>query len=370
MRILALGCLFFAVGCTAFDGVVADVPGDALTTAQSPTDPAKGSGTTTQGGTPARSAASADAANPAPSAPSCARVHGGLTCGPDGNDDCCAIAKQGDAKLNKYQITAGRMRAFVEKVNGDVAGWVKTLPAGKWNSAWPTDVLPTDRASADVALGPAGKKACQQGQNTGHTFWTPPTNDDKSEYDQATLDEKALNCVPWPLAQAMCVFDGGRLASHDELRAAFTNGGKTKFPWGDDGVNVTGQDERWNNEFIFETENPATFKGKDHPSEVSFFIAPPGRFPKGNNEAGIADAAGNLLEWVTDAPRQFVWKGDFEEHAANAQTFSGSVWMDKTPGVLGIGASTWIWGTNQLVGNAGNADQKDGYYAIGGRCSL
>ena len=384
MRLAATAPLLLLVAaCTTFDGVTAE-SGSAdnaqtggTTTSASPTSPSSKDETGKPGAS--EDGPVAGEANPNASAPSCAQKHGGSTCGPDGKSDCCAVATQGNVKLGKYMITAGRMRSFIDKVNGDVAGFVKGLGADKWKAEWTSDALPTDRASADVALGPAGKKACEQGDFTGHTYWTPKTDGDFSDFDQATLDEKALNCVPWPLAQALCAFDGGHLATVKDLRAAFTNDDTTKFPWGDEGLDADAPDpgERLNIEFGFVTDNapanPAHAKN-GQPVEVSFFIAPPGRFPKGDNRSGIADAAGNLLEWVGDGPRQFVWKADFEHHGANAVTFNGlngkSIWMDKeTTFGLSTGAP-WTWGTSQLAGNAGTAAQKDGYYAIGGRCAF
>lgn len=307
------------------------------------------------------------------SAPSCVREHGGRTCGPDGNSDCCAVAKQGEYTIDKYLITAGRMRAFIEHVKGDVKGFVDKLPANRWNAEWNDEEgLPTDIDSANAALGPLGKKACNQASNTGHTYWTPKTDDDYSDFEQDVLDEKALNCAPWVLLQALCAFDGGHLATVEELKAAFTNGGTTKYPWGDDdleSVNAPDPEERLNIEAAFVTEPaPANMR---QPPEVSFLISPPGRYPKGNNKVGIADSAGNVLEFVGDQPRQFIWKADFEHHAANASSWNrGYIWMDARKNVpLGVGSGPWIWGEGQLYGNAGNKGEKGGYYSLGGRCA-
>lgn len=324
---------------------------------------------------PNDASAASPAATRTASAPSCDTDHGGSTCGPNGDQDCCAIAQQGDAKIGRYMVTAGRMRTFITKVNGDVASFVKTVPA--WNDAWTTDAVPTDLDSANAALGPQGKKACEDGDFTGHTYWTPPTDDDFSDFDQATLDEKALNCVPWELMQALCAFDGGHLATVAELKSAFTNGGTTRFPWGDDNLSsldAPDENDRLNIEGAFNTSPlPAKFRQRDDgsgfPAEIAFLIAPPGRFPNGNNQVGIADSAGNLLEWAGDQPRQFVWKADFEEHAKDAATMDGGyIWMDTQPFLVGIGP--WVWGNGQLVGNAGTSDQRGGYYAIGGRCAF
>ncbi len=312
------------------------------------------------------------------SAPSCAKKHGGRTCGPDGNDDCCATVKQGTYTIDKYMVTAGRMRAFVERFDGNIRGFIDGLPAGRWNESWnDDDAIPTDMASADVVLGPSMKKACTQGDNTGHTYWTPKTEDDYSDFDREVLDEKALNCVPWVMLQALCAFDGGHLATLDELKAAFTNGGTTRYPWGDDDLESVSRPDpqgRLNLEGGFATAPlPATYRknGSGQPAEVSFLIAPPGRFPKGNNQAGIADSAGNLLEFVGDRPRQFVWKADFEHHAANAASFNGGYfWMEqRNHSPLGVGQGPWIWGDGQLYGNAGTTAERNGYYAVGGRCA-
>jgi formylglycine-generating enzyme required for sulfatase activity len=311
-------------------------------------------------------------------APSCARKHGGRTCGPDGNDDCCAVAKQGEYTIDKYLVTAGRMRAFIERFQGNIKGFVDSLPQERWNPEWnDPEAIPTDMASANAMLGPAKKKACNQGSSTGHTYWTPKTDDDYSDFDQDVLDEKALNCVPWALLQALCAWDGGHLATVAELKAAFTNGGTTKYPWGDDELeSVSRPDplERLNIEGAFKTTPlPASYRknGSGEPAEVSFLIAPPGRFPKGNNQVGIADAAGNLLEWVGDSPRQFVWKADFEHHGSNAAMFNGGyIWMDARRGSpIGVGYGAWVWGEGQLYGNAGTSNERNGYYSIGGRCA-
>lgn len=367
---------FLLVGCTTFSGETADAVGGP--TADTPRGSAAGGeGQGAAPGTGEPGAPGAAGSSKPALAPSCARVHGGQTCGPNGDEDCCASVPQGQYRIDRFMVTAGRMRTFIDKQEGNVRAYVMGLPPDKWKPAWTdAEALPTDRASANAMLGPAGKKACTQGSYTGHTFHTPPTDEDHSDFDQDTLDEKALNCVPWAMLQAFCAWDGGHLATLAELKAAFTNDGTTKFPWGNQPLSAADRpdpEERLNLEGGYETPKlPATYrKGDDgKPIEVSFRIAPPGRFPKGDNKAGVADAAGNLLEWVGDQPRRFVWKGDFEHHAANAQTFAGSIWWEaRANSPLGVGSGPWIWGEGQLYGNAGNAGERHGYYSIGGRCA-
>jgi formylglycine-generating enzyme required for sulfatase activity len=367
--LLSLALLFAATACA--DDVATSI--DSSTGSANPTGRGDESVTNADPTSPGDPAASVARGENASSAPSCAREHGGRTCGPNGNEDCCSVATQGQYKVDKYMITAGRMRAFVEHVKGDVKGFVESLGPDKWKPEWSEkDSLSFDMDSANEILGPyANKKACNQGAHTGHTYWTPKTGDDYSDFDQDTLDDKALNCVPWGMLQALCAFDGGHLATLAELRAAFTNNGTTTYPWGNDPVaNVSAPDpqQRLNLEGGFQTSPlpPAFRKDSDgDPAEVSFHIAPPGRFPKGNNKAGVADAAGNLLEWVGDKRRQFVWKGDFEHHASNAAALNFGKWWWEKPFPIG---EPWVWGTSQLLGNAGTDDQRNGYYTIGGRC--
>jgi formylglycine-generating enzyme required for sulfatase activity len=310
---------------------------------------------------------------------SCTRKHGGRTCGPDGKGDCCAVVTQGDFKVDKYLVTAGRMRAFIEKFDGNIADFVSSLPADQWNDGWAEEnSLPYDKDSANEILGPYGyKKACNSGALTGHTYWTPKFDNEYSDFNQDALDEKALNCVPWPLLQAFCAWEGGQIPTLAQLKNAFTNGGTTKYPWGDDDlqeVNAPDPQDRLNISFGFATDpapEPTHVDSQDGKptQEAPFFISPPGRYPKGDNKSGVSDSAGNLLEWTGDQLRQFVWKADFEQHAGYAAGLNLGNWWWSNPSILLGGPGPFVWGTSQLAGNAGNGDQKNGYYAIGGRCA-
>lgn len=317
-------------------------------------------------------------------APSCARFHGGRTCGPDGKDDCCAVVQQGSKyKIDKYLVTAGRMRAFIERFQGDIQSYVESL-GSRWDPEWADeDSLPYDIASANDLLGPEGyKKSCQNNDVNGHTYWTPPDGNYVSDLDQPTLDDKALNCVPWPLMQALCIWDGGHIATLAALKAGFTNNGTTKYPWGNEALasnDAPDPQDRLNIAFGFETSPlPATYRKRSDgsPAGVSFFISPPGRYPKGNNQAGLADSAGDLLEWVGDELRRFVWKADFEHHALDMAVYQlnkDSWWSEKDKT-----NNPWIWGEGMLNGNIGckpdkpgatcDRIERNGYYAIGGRC--
>lgn len=302
-------------------------------------------------------------------APSCTGHFGGDTCGAGEtgapgaqHESCCArvaVTDRPDEEggafwIDKYLVTAGRMRAFVERWGGDLKAWAATSPPG-WDDAW-TDALPGSAEEALWALGPGNKRGCSVQDDGGRTYWQPPVDGDDAEvsdFGKDVLDEKALNCVPWHLAQALCVSDGGRLASNAEIAWVFENRGRdegpTEFPWGfrdASGYDASSQDERLAHRYNYATPNPppsmrlSSYQGTAYPLDKAFYIAPPGRFPMGANMHGVEDAAGNLLVWVSDEPRHFTWTMSWEEHPKNL-----------TP-------ERWK-----------NPEGPDGYYAIGARCA-
>jgi hypothetical protein len=238
-------------------------------------------------------------ANVCVSAQSCVGHEGGDTCGlgesinPDGttnpmitSEDCCVgatvTASHGTVTLDKYKVTSGRMRAFMNAVKGNVRGFIQqqraigfmagvTMPAA-WDLYLPTamdgcDVLGNCPAnelsdyfvaaqtlaqsgapfqgiftSAYRWLGSSlfhGQSLPQQGCNISapgsHTYWMDDDTqsdyfgDLPADYPQALYDTRALNCVPYLIAQAFCVWDGGRLEFFDEWRAAW---GSAAYPWG------------------------------------------------------------------------------------------------------------------------------------------
>jgi len=308
---------------------------------------------------------------------SCTQLEGGQTCGANEGlakqADCCERAMVGNYTIDKYLITAGRMRAFLTRHNGKIRDWAATLPANKWNQAWTAQLpnsiagTPGDGSNANTQLGPYyGKRSCETGYHTGHTFWTPPEYGDTKDFPQNVLDTKALNCVPWWMMAALCVFDGGHLLKEAELRAAYTNNGVTAFPWGARGTyTTTAQNGYAIGEFSYATPNPPPGAGVDNDGylDAAFYIAPPGRRPDGYNTTGHADLVGNLLEWVSDSERQFVWKGSFERHAREADGYTPGAndpYMSMNP--TRNPTVPWRWHDIDSV----NAN---GYYGIGGRCA-
>lgn len=304
---------------------------------------------------------------------SCTKLEGGYTCGPNESmgrqDDCCKTAKVGAYTIDKYQITAGRMRTFIEHFNGNVRAWAQTLPAGSgWSQAW-TPELPETIDQANEQLGPYyDKRACNSGYRTGHTYWTPAPYDEGQDFTQDVNDTKALNCTPWWVTKALCIWSGGHMVTTTELRAAYTNGGTTSYPWGPRGTyTTTAPNDYAIGFFSYLTPNPPATAHVDETGyfDAAFYVAPPGRRPLGYSSTGVADLVGNLLEWVGDSDRQFVWKGSWENHAAEADGFTVD---PNDPYSASRNGQTWNWGTNIGIGRPGDG-RGVGYYAIGSRCA-
>jgi formylglycine-generating enzyme required for sulfatase activity len=297
----------------------------------------------------------------------CTAHFGGDTCGEGEtgtagakHESCCTTvdipdrpAGQGGAfTIDKYAVTAGRMRAFAERYQGNLKKWASEGPKG-WDASLSAS-LPETMADVDILLGPKGKRGCDVVNQGGRTYFQAPVGGvaaEKSDFSKDALDEKALNCVPWTLAAAVCAFDGGHLVSASEMQWVFENrgraGGATTYPWqfaDKSGYSTTTPDIRLVHRYSYETPNPPAgmrLVNGQYPLDHSFYVAPPGRRPKGANMHGVQDAAGNVMPWVRDARSNFIWTQSWEKHEKN------------------LVASNW----------AKNADGPDGYYAIGARCS-
>ncbi|NOU28520.1 MAG: SUMF1/EgtB/PvdO family nonheme iron enzyme [Polyangiaceae bacterium] len=245
-------------------------------------------------------------------APSCNRDHGGSTCGPDGKgEDCCTSlpVRVGSRKVNldKYNITAGRMRTFIESTKGDVRGYIEKNPPKNWDPRWSAFLPSGFEGNYNVwdQLGPAPLyEQVSQGSRTfgcylngggARTYWVPAEvseayGDQAQAYSQEVLDEKPLNCASAVLMAALCASDGGRLPTPAELDAAW---GTAKFPWGNAPAPYNpkyspgGALDYANHGDTFEF--PETIG-----SDVSSHIAPPGHYPKGNGPFGHADLVGNV----------------------------------------------------------------------------
>jgi hypothetical protein len=282
---------------------------------------------------------------------SCTQTNGGLTCGTgevgeagaDHESCCTSLPIPGRAtRLDKYKVTAGRMRAFIDRVDGDVLGWYESnkgaLSAAAVSSIEPyKGYLPTSRTAgtyaAEFALGgttyltdrPSNLQGCFVGNASNqaygaHTWWNGTMEGEDRGFDQAFLDRLPLNCVTYPVMAAFCAWDGGRLQTFEENATAY--GGST-YPYGN--TPAPGGFREVNNVFL--QVGPATQSftttacpgcnsnvlnwsynyqfpaggNAAKPWDYAYWISAPGRFPMDAGPGGHRDIGGLMIE-LTSTP--------------------------------------------------------------------
>jgi formylglycine-generating enzyme required for sulfatase activity len=283
---------------------------------------------------------------------SCTLHHGGDTCGPDGAPESCCksleVPRAGSPyKLDKYAITAGRLRALVERTNGDLRGWFEANKPAGWDPAWNAflpkqldDGTYVSHEGVYQELGPGlfygagtGNQGCDVERFGARTYRIP---DDRSRalwnevqhYPQEVMDEKALQCATFFVFAAVCAFDGARLPTRAELDYAWTGGAPTlrRYPWGNTPI-PAGFDASYTN--IAEAQGTGSvapgggditmasfnFNWWSPPDRVcgtgwcdwTVHVPPPGRFPKGNGPYGHSDLAGLLINVTSEVTGTGDW---------------------------------------------------------------
>lgn len=179
--------------------------------------------------------------------------------------------------LDKFEVTVGRMRQFVnafEQLKPTLVDGVGKSAHIAGDVGWSTAYeLPTTKEDL-VAKLKCGADAT----------WSDTLADN---------NDLPLNCVSFNVAYAFCIWDGGRLPTEAEWQFAATGGAEQRaYPWvtPDTGPGITAEYANYNS------------------------LAPVavGTRPLGNGRWGQSDLAGNLNEWVLD-----YYSGGFPENCEN-----------------------------------------------------
>jgi len=327
-------------------------------------------------------------------APSCAPHEGGDTCGRGEvgqagavHESCCTSVPLPDnsARLDKYEITAGRVREFIKRTGGNVQQWV--LDHRAQTAAQITDAmvayLPIDNTKpvktythCDGAGGncasdtrgfgvydhlgnttffpdrpcPNCGQGCYLGSiatgGYGHPtyYWDAATQSGQwsaqpRKFTQQELDVKSLNCVTQVLLASFCAWDGGRLATTNELSLNSPNSawGTGTYPWG---------------------SNPFTETMPGAPGRIAYPYAAGNFLVPAENDDGTSNLANatmyNQTNWNPFSP--------YLKYFRYAYPNIPSAQWDQTDQAYGIAAPGRMYNDYRQVGAGAN----DGYYDIGG----
>jgi formylglycine-generating enzyme required for sulfatase activity len=186
-------------------------------------------------------------------------------------------------RLDTYEVTVGRFRAFVDAgrgtqqappMSGD--GSHPTIPASGWSTSFNAS-LATDTAGLRAAL------SCG-----AYAVWTDTPG---------TREDRAMSCVTWFEAMAFCAWDGGRLPTEAEWNYAAAGGSDQRpYPWSTPSTS-TAIDETRASFYVDATLE--CYGDQVNGCTVDDNIRVGSR-PAGNGAFGHADLAGNVFEWVLD----------------------------------------------------------------------
>jgi formylglycine-generating enzyme required for sulfatase activity len=253
--------------------------------------------------------------------PSCVSGGAGVSnCGPDGGPESCCTSSEvtggtyyrtyssddagaptGDAdpagvsglRLDKYLVTVGRFRQFVDAVYPD--GGASSDDAGL---AWTPDAGSGKHWHLNGGLGLASAPNVDAGQ-TYEPGWVgsddqyiAPTNGNLAcgvattwTNTAGTQENLPINCVTWQEAYAFCIWDGAFLPSDSEGGYAAAGGSEQlEYPWGTAAPGTSNQYAIYNSYY---TGN-------------STGVAPVGFASLGAGRWGQLDLAGDLIEWNLD----------------------------------------------------------------------
>jgi len=189
-----------------------------------------------------------------------------------GSPDTGAPATVSDFYLDKYEITVGRFRAFVNAGMGTQsnppasgAGAHRLITGSGWDATWNTH-LPKDTGSLKAAI------SCHLSDFT----WTDTPGSNESH---------PQNCMDWYLAFAFCAWDRGRLPTEAEWGYAAAGGSEHRtYPWSSPPTSTIIDDSytHYCGDFCALRENVGS------------------KSPKGDGRWGQSDLVGAMYEWVLD----------------------------------------------------------------------
>lgn len=235
----------------------------------------------------------------------------GQNCGPNGDDNCCETllvpggtfnrlnnasypATVSDFYLDKYTVTVGRFRRFIELTGGPTqanpppagSGAHPKIPNSGWDPAW-NSLLKADTNALHTGL----TTECDP---YGWPSWSPTPNG---------KENKPIVCATWIELFAFCAWDGGRLPTQAEMNYAAAGGDEQRlYPWGGTTVeDIEIDDASWC------CQGDGSVAGDCKTSYPSLYpcahsdLTDVGSFPNGAGRWGHLDLAGNAYKVTRDS---------------------------------------------------------------------
>jgi formylglycine-generating enzyme len=201
-------------------------------------------------------------------------------------------------RLDKYLVTVGRFRQFVNYLTGSAGappadgsgihghlnagrGLANSASAGGFETGWDAT-----NWSPEIAAGPGSASTWDFNLTDCLSFstWTDPASTDEN---------LPLTCVDWYEAYAFCIWDGGFLPSEAEWEYVAAGGGQQReYPWGSTDPGTANQYAIYDS-YYDSACNPGQCTDPTN-------IAPVGTATLGAAFWGQLDMAGEVFEWNLD----------------------------------------------------------------------